>query len=86
MSTPIFDALYAESDDTTRALVWAAVRPTVSVKITVNTARINAVLASAAKAICAGMQMDRAMTAALATAHKNSDQVRGDGLLGGLEL
>lgn len=34
MSTPIFDSLMAESDDTTRALVWAGITPRVDVKIT----------------------------------------------------
>ena len=29
MNTPIFDALLAESDDTTRALVWDAVTPAI---------------------------------------------------------
>lgn len=59
MSTPIFDALYAESDDTTRALVEKA---QLVAQVMADIERLTVV------------------------PHKNSDQVRGDGLLGGLEL
>lgn len=38
---PIFDRLYEESDDTTRALVWDAVRPpTITVNLTANVTQL----------------------------------------------
>lgn len=84
MSTPIFDALFDESDEATRALVWEAVRPTVSVKITPGTSGISLALAGMVKAVRAGMAMENAMTGVQYTLSRTSAEVRDDGLLRGM--
>lgn len=71
MSTPIFDALYAESDDATRALVWPA--PSTDPRPFTDQ------MTAFGRAFAAIARLDT-------TPHKNSDQVRSEGLLGGLEL
>lgn len=73
MSTPIFDRLMAESDDTTRALVWQAVTREVFIPVS-------------DKAQAAWDELAAAFTIGPAfnvTPCRTSAEVRADGLLGG---
>lgn len=75
MSTPIFDSLMAESDDTTRALVWQAVTHEVNVPVS-------------DKAQAAWDELAAAFTLGpdFASSHRTSTEARESGLMaiGGL--
>lgn len=82
MSTPIFDALYAESDDATRALVWAAVRP-VSTDIGEFIVHMNRFARAFASVAAIRVPLPE-ITVTHVVPHKTSAEVRTEGLLGGL--